>query len=152
MLNRQFVRPASEQAQDYRGFAAVPSPGTPFGSSLSVLDSDDTDGGNPCALVQAFLPAYADDELNNSQQRWVESHLANCPKCANMLQTIESLDECIQREWRDDSPLPSCLERASAIDRIMDALPPAPESEPHFAPKRIHARERWTRFPASARH
>jgi anti-sigma factor RsiW len=152
MLNRHLERPVSVQGQDNHGFSTVPSPGMPFGSSVSVIDSDDTDGGDPCTYAQASLSAYADNELNSSQRRWVASHLANCAKCAEMLNTLQLAEEHLQREWRDDSLLPSSLERAVAIDRIMDALPPAPETEPHFAPKRIHARARWTRFSVSARH
>jgi hypothetical protein len=56
------------------------------------------------------------------------------------------VDETLEREWRDSAPLPSSSQFARSIDSIMDALPDQPAPTPVFAPKRIHARVRWTRF------
>ena len=147
MLNRYHItnnQPAT--AGEPTTFAvALPTSGL-SPSSISVLESDDWDGGDPCATIQAQLSNYADDELNDPQRRGVESHLSGCPKCAAMLNAIFETDDLLLREWRDDSPLPSSFDRHRAIDNIMDALPPLPETQPVFAPKRTHARARWMRF------
>lgn len=148
MLNRKQVTDnLPTQAGDNATFSVVvmPTPGM-SPSSVSVLETDDWDGGSPCARIQMQLSDYADDELDTPQQRFVESHLSNCPKCAAMLNAIFETDDVLLREWRDDSPLPSSLDRNRALDNIMDALPPLPVSQPVFSPKRIHARARWMRF------
>ncbi len=147
MLNRHKVTgnlPA--QAADNTTFSVVMPTSGMSPSSVSVLEADDVDGGDPCTRIQMQLSDYADDELNTPQQRFVESHLSNCPKCAAMLNAIFETDDLLLREWRDDSPLPSSLDRNRTLDNIMDALPPLPETQPVFAPKRLHARARWMRF------
>ncbi len=147
MLNRHKVTEnLPTQAADNATFTVVVSPVMSSASSVSILEADDVDGGDPCAYVRTQLSDYADDELNPSQARFVESHLSDCPKCAEMLNAIFQTDDLLLREWRDDSPLPSSLQRNRAIDNIIDALPPVPETQPIFSSKRRHARARWMRF------
>ena len=147
MLNRhQVTNNLPTQAADNATFTVVVSSDMSPTSSISVLEADDVDGGDPCAYVRTQLSDYADDELNPSQSRFVEGHLSGCPKCAEMLNAIFQTDDLLLREWRDDSPLLSSFERGRAIDNIMDALPPIPENQPIFSAKRIHARARWMRF------
>ncbi len=148
MLNRTSVtNHLPKQAADPATFSVVVMPVSGMlPSSVSVLEADDWDGGDPCTRIQAQLSDYADDELNDPQQRFVESHLSNCPKCAAMLNAIFETDDVLLREWRENSPLPSSLDRSRALDNIMDALPSLPESQSVFAPKRTHARARWMRF------
>ena len=108
---------------------------------------DGDEGGNEaCRLVAVNLSAYLDGELDADQQRVVEAHLDHCAQCTAALDTLEITDTLIEREWRDNAPLPSSSEVKSSIDSIMAALPPAPVSTPEFAPKRVHAKARWMRF------
>ncbi len=108
---------------------------------------DDRSGGEDgCRLVGLNLPAYQDDALDPDTRNAVEAHLGHCVRCASNLEALRKTDEAIQREWRESAPLPSSLEVHVAMDAIMDALPPAPVETVEFAPKRVHARNRWTRF------
>ena len=106
----------------------------------------DEGGNEACRLVAVNLSAYLDGELDVDQQQVVEAHLDRCPKCSASLDEMHTTDTIIEREWRDNAPLPSSSEVRNAIDSIMAALPPAPVSAPEFAPKRVHAKARWMRF------
>jgi anti-sigma factor RsiW len=106
------------------------------------------EGGEPesCRLVSVNLSAYLDDELDPDQAQLVTEHLNMCAGCAGLLATMAEMDETMEREWRESTPLPSSSQVRSSVDAIMDALPPAPAEHPTFAPRRIHARTRWIRF------
>jgi len=103
-------------------------------------------GDDACAFVSVNLSAYQDGELDPDSLKLIVSHLAHCPNCAAAFDALQEVDETLEREWRDSAPLPSSSQFASALDAIMDALPDEPVATPVFAPKRIHARVRWTRF------
>jgi len=109
---------------------------------------DRWEGGQPeaCRLVAVNLSAYLDNELDPDQSEMVTAHLEACADCADLLDAMYDTDEEIQREWREDTPLPSSSQFRRSIDAIMDALPAEPVAEPVFAPKRVHARTRWVRF------
>ena len=102
--------------------------------------------GDTCELVAANLSAYQDGELDTIQTRLVAAHVGNCPRCAEIFEAIQETDETIQREWRECAPLPSSLHFEQAVNGIMAALPPVPAQPVTFAPRRVHARARWTRF------
>lgn len=103
-------------------------------------------GDDACDFVSVNLSAYQDGELDSDSLKLIVSHLAHCPNCADAFDALQSVDETLEREWRDSAPLPSSSRFARSIDSIMDALPDEPAVAPAFAPKRIHARVRWTRF------
>lgn len=111
-----------------------------------------SDGGDRnremCMLVVTHLSAFQDDELDPEQRHIIAAHLNNCPDCAEVYESIQETDHLLQREWRDETPLPSSSERKQAIDNIMDALPPVPAQSAAFAPKRKHDKARWMRFAA----
>lgn len=119
-------------------FAAVPP---------TLVAGPDWQGGEPeaCKLVSVNLSAYLDDELDPDQADLITNHLGTCADCAALMATIEETDEVVQREWREDSPLPSSSQFKQSIDAIMDALPPARDESVHFAAKRVHSRARWVR-------
>ena len=96
--------------------------------------------------MTAYLSALLDGELDRDTRNRVETHLDNCPHCAANFDAMLAADSLIQREWRDNAPLPSSSEIRIAVDSIMDALPPVPAVTTVFAPKRVHARARWIRF------
>lgn len=127
--------------------AALPTfafiPPTPFAG----YDRDDNDR-EACRLVAVHLAAYLDSELDPDQMDLVTEHLDACGSCRDKMEAIETTDEMILREWRDSAPLPSSSQFRSAVDSIMDALPPAPDVPVQFAPKRVHSRARWIRFAA----
>jgi hypothetical protein len=99
-----------------------------------------------CRLVSVNLSAYLDNELDPDQAQLIANHLGTCAGCAALLDAMEEADEAIQREWREDTPLPSSSQFKQSIGSIMDALPPAPVDAEKLATKRVHARTRWTRF------
>ncbi len=103
-------------------------------------------GDDACEFVSVNLSAYQDGELDSDSLRLVLSHLTHCPHCAAELDALQEMDETLEREWRDCAPLPSSSQFKSSIDAIMDSLPAAAEAPKAFAPKRVHARVRWTRF------
>jgi anti-sigma factor RsiW len=103
-------------------------------------------GDDACEFVSVNLSAYQDGELDPDSLKLIVSHLAHCPNCADAFDALQMVDETLEREWRDSAPLPSSSQFAHSIDSIMDALPNEPAATPAFAPKRIHARVRWTRF------
>lgn len=103
-------------------------------------------GDDACEFVSVNLSAYQDGELDPDTLKLIVSHLAHCPSCAAELDALQAVDETLEREWRDSAPLPSSSQFARSIDAIMDALPGEPAAAPAFAPKRIHAKVRWTRF------
>ena len=106
------------------------------------------EGGEPeaCRLVSVNLSAYLDDELDTDQAQLITDHLNSCPGCAELMVAMETADEEIQREWRENTPLPSSFQFRQSIDSIMDTLPPAPAEAESFGSKRVHARTRWIRF------
>lgn len=124
------------------------------GASFVIVPPGGTSGGgegggggsDACDLVMTNLSAYQDGELDPDQQRIMDAHLAKCPACAANLETLQTTDTFLQREWQESGPLPSSLELRSSVDAIMGALPPAPVAPQKFAPKRVHARARWIRF------
>jgi anti-sigma factor RsiW len=103
-------------------------------------------GDDACEFVSVNLSAYQDGELDPDSLNLIVSHLTHCPNCAAAFDALQSVDETLEREWRDSAPLPSSSQFARSIDSIMDALPEEPAPTPVFAPKRVHARVRWTRF------
>lgn len=128
---------------------ALRRPGVP------PVDSDnDDDGGDPagekCGQVLAALSAYLDGELDNEDDETITAHLRHCSDCSEAYNAIQAADRIVEREWRDDAPLPSPFEKQKRLDAIMDALPPAIQTEPDFAPRRVHARARWMRFATGA--
>ena len=66
--------------------------------------------------------------------------------CADLLDAMEETDEEIQREWREDAPLPSSSQFRHSIDAIMDALPARAEFISAYAANR--AQVLWTTLPA----
>jgi anti-sigma factor RsiW len=152
MLTRKPSR-VTDDAQDG-------NPQFPFGGTGTTSDyrlvpptfdaGEDWQPGEPeaCRLVSVNLSAYIDGELDPDQSALVGNHLNTCPSCTELLIAIEEADEQVQREWRGDTPLPSSSRFRSSVDAIMDALPPVPAEPESFAPKRVHARARWTRFAA----
>lgn len=103
-------------------------------------------GDDACAFVSVNLSAYQDGELDPDSLKLIVSHLAHCPHCAAELDALQAIDETLEREWRDSAPLPSSSQFACSIDAIMDALPGETAAMPAYAPKRVHAKVRWTRF------
>jgi|SRR5579871_2061624 len=148
LRNRQFEKRNSQDADVmmWSQFPDSATPGVPPTGDSGGGDDHNGDGNEACALVAVNLSAYQDDELDPDQQQVVEAHLSHCPKCAALLANIRETDTLIEREWRENAPLPSSLEHRNAIDAIMDALPAAPAVEPTFAPKRVHSKARWVRF------
>lgn len=110
----------------------------------SLQDTDMEAQG--CNFIAANLSAYLDGELDSDQARLVGAHLKQCPHCAEILEAMSTVDETIEREWRESTPLPSSLHFDAAIDNIMDALPSVPVEAVAFAAHRVHARTRWMRF------
>ena len=103
-------------------------------------------GDDACEFVSVNLSAYQDGELDPDSLNLIVSHLTHCPHCAAAFDALQSVDETLEREWRDSAPLPSSSQFAHALDAILKALPDEPAAAPTFAPKRVHARVRWTRF------
>lgn len=103
-------------------------------------------GDDACEFVSVNLSAYQDGELDPDSLKLIVSHLTHCPNCAASFDALQSVDETLEREWRDSAPLPSSSQFARSLDSIMEALPNEPAVTPAFAPKRVHARVRWTRF------
>ena len=110
--------------------------------------NDDNSQPEACQIVAVSLSSYLDAELDQDQDDMIENHLNHCNDCNFLLEAMIATDSQIQREWRENTPLPSSRQVQSSIDSIMEALPQAPSKEPLFAPKRVHARARWTRFAA----
>jgi anti-sigma factor RsiW len=132
---------------------AMPAPAWPESSLTVVPPPPGTAGGSggnggseACNLVVVNLSAYLDDELDPDMQQVVEAHLRNCSRCTEVVAALQTTDTIIQREWRDNAPLPSSSEFRQAVDNLIDALPPAPVKEAPFARKRVHAKARWMRF------
>ncbi len=123
----------------------VPPTGKSGGGGWSGRGGDDA-----CAFVSVSLSAYQDGELDSDSLRIVLSHLSRCPHCVSELDALQTADESLEREWRDSAPLPSSCQFKLSVDAIMDALPPAVDAPKAFAPRRVHARARWTRFAAGA--
>ena len=117
-----------------------PPPATDFGGGRP--------GGEPeaCKLVSVNLSAYLDNELDADQAQLVTNHLDDCADCAALLHIMEDADIQTQREWREDTPLPSSSQFKHSIDSIMGALPPESSERESFAPKRVHSRIRWIRL------
>ena len=46
--------------------------------------------------LNRWLDAYLDGELNESQQTWVEDHLASCPQCQSLLAQRRSLSSLLR--------------------------------------------------------
>lgn len=113
----------------------------------TIMGSFNNSGtGDTCGLVAANLSAYQDGELDSDETRLVAAHVGKCPRCAEIFETLQQTDDEIEREWRESAPLPSSLHYEQAIDSVMAALPAIPVQAPTFAPRRVHARARWTRF------
>ena len=149
MLNRQSnSRRDPQDVNNLRLPEATEYPFAVIPPSFGDADDDGNgDGGNEaCRLVAVNLSAYLDGELDVDQEQVVEAHLDHCPKCQASFDALETTDTLIEREWRDNAPLPSSSEVKSSIDSIMAALPPAPAATLEFAPKRVHAKARWMRF------
>ncbi|HLK55399.1 MAG TPA: zf-HC2 domain-containing protein [Chthonomonadaceae bacterium] len=149
MLNRHSN--SRRDPQDVNNLRAAQSTEYPFAVVPPSYGDGDFGGGHEggneaCRLVAVSLSAYLDGELDEDQQQVVETHLDRCPKCVASLAALETTDTLIEREWRDNAPLPSSSEVKNSIDSIMAALPPAPAATPEFAPKRVHAKARWIRF------
>lgn len=128
---------------------ALRRPGVP-----PVNSDNDDDGGDPagekCGQVLAALSAYLDGELDDEENETITAHLRHCSDCSEAYNAMQAADTIVQREWRDDAPLPSPFERQKRLDALMDALPPVAQPEPDFAPRRVHARARWMRFATGA--
>ena len=107
---------------------------------------NDRGGDDACEFVSVNLSAYQDGELDPDSLHLIVAHLAHCPHCADAFDALQSIDETLEREWRDSAPLSSSSQFARSLDSIMDALPNEPAPIPTFAPKRVHSRVRWTRF------
>jgi anti-sigma factor RsiW len=107
-------------------------------------------GDDACEFVSVNLSAYQDGELDPDSLNLIVSHLAHCPHCASAFDALQMVDETLDREWRDSAPLPSSSHFVGSVNSIMDALPDEPVAAPAFAPKRVHARVRWTRFATGA--
>ena len=113
----------------------------------TIMGSFNNSGmGDTCGLVAANLSAYQDGELDSDETRLVATHVGKCPRCAEIFETLQQNDEAIEREWRESAPLPSSLRFEQGVDSVMAALPAAPVQALAFAPRRVHARARWTRF------
>ncbi len=113
----------------------------------TIMGSFNNSGtGDTCGLVAANLSAYQDGELDSDETRLVAAHVGKCPRCAEIFETLQQTDAEIEREWRESAPLPSSLRYEQAVNSVMAALPAAPVQTPTFAPRRVHARARWTRF------
>lgn len=56
-----------------------------------------------CKVVEDLLPLYKDDVCSDASKKVVEEHLAECPKCSDLLKSLKDnvIDELILRE-RDD--------------------------------------------------
>ena len=123
-------------------FAPAPVVPSDFISDFRNVGKDGFGGG--CSRGMEAISAYLDGELDPDSRDETETHLSRCPQCAATYAALLETDAMIQREWRDNAPLPSAFAMQGAIDSIMDALPPVPA--PVFAPKRVHAKARWMRF------
>jgi len=128
------------------------------------FSGDDDDRG--CGFSTELISAYIDQELDADTENSVAQHLNSCPACAGVYAEMLLVDETIQVqyhwEWRDSTPLPlhvnedaaayavdgaAASRPVDAIDRIMAMLPEGEQQSPVYAPRRVHARARWMRFP-----
>ena len=145
-------RPSDLMADLRNGVSDSPS-GNPSGFVPAPpykggFNSDDSFKPEACRIVAVNLSSYLDAELDQDQDEMIENHLDHCNDCTSLLEAMIATDSQIQREWRDSTPLLLSPLAKRSIDSIMDALPPAPEKQPIFSSKRVHARARWTRFAA----
>lgn len=121
-----------------------------FGPTPPRTGLADSGGSDDCDRTAAYLPAYADNELDADHRLSVENHLNKCVLCAASLDRLQQIDRYIQREWRESAPLPSSSDHTSAVASIMAALPPAAELPVSYAPRRVHVRIRWSRIATAA--
>ncbi|MFB9326411.1 zf-HC2 domain-containing protein [Paenibacillus aurantiacus] len=47
--------------------------------------------GTPCEIIRDLLPLYADEVCSEVGARWVEAHLAECPRCRSELANIQTV-------------------------------------------------------------
>jgi anti-sigma factor RsiW len=154
MLTREQIQESTEadpQEMDLtiplRGFSARDRNALPpTGRSGGNGGRPGRGGDDACEFVSVNLSAYQDGELDSDSLKLIVSHLSHCPHCSAAMDALQEIDETLEREWRDSAPLPSSSQFARSIASIMDALPDEPAATPAFAPKRVHARARWTRF------
>jgi hypothetical protein len=153
MLTREQIQDGMEDPQEMDTIATLPDFSKRDRNALPPTGRSGGKGGWPgrggddaCEFVSVNLSAYQDGELDPDSLKLIVSHLAHCPHCAAAFDALQEVDETLEREWRDSAPLPSSSQFAASIDSIMDSLPSEPAATPVFAPKRIHARVRWTRF------
>ncbi len=124
--------------------------------------SGDADGRD-CGFSTELISAFIDQELDPEAHNLVAQHLNSCPACSGAYAQMLLVDETIhiEWEWRDSTPLPLCVipeeqgdasatDPLDAIDRIMAMLPAGEPQSPIFAPRRVHARARWMRFPPTS--
>ena len=48
---------------------------------------------NPCSIVQDLLPLYADNTCSPGTREYVEEHIADCPACKALLESMKELIE-----------------------------------------------------------
>jgi len=153
MLTREQIQDSTDDPQEMEFTVTLPDYSKRDRNALPPTGRSGGKGGWPgrggddaCEFVSVSLSAYQDGELDPESLQLIVSHLAHCPHCAAAFDALQSVDETLEREWRDSAPLPSSSQFARSLDSIMDALPSEPAPTPVFAPKRVHARVRWTRF------
>lgn len=122
-------------------FAVIPPT-----ASFDGRGGDDNRDSEACRLVLVNLSAFLDDELDADQQVVIERHLVQCSACSAHLADMEETDGYLEREWRDNAPLPSSSQFKHSIDSIMDAIPQTPAKQAEFMSKRVHSKTRWMRF------
>src|SRR5579862_10028678 len=125
-------------------FKSSAYPGGPAGSPPNNSGGGSGDDHNPfneaCNLVLVNLAAYQDGELDPDTFNLVDDHASRCTRCSAVLSSMQELDRQIQREWRENSPLPTSFQLQRSVDSIMAQLPQEPAAQPEYTPKRVHAR------------
>jgi len=69
-----------------------------------------------CQLTQRFVPVYMDGELDLVRTIEMETHLQNCPVCAQKLEDQQELRSALQRSW------PAYAAPAALRERIQSSI------------------------------
>lgn len=67
-----------------------------------------------CDRVQDLLTAFADDDLSASDKAFVETHLASCPECAELLGLLRAADAALA-SFSEVEPPAALRERLYAV-------------------------------------
>ncbi len=88
-------------------------------------DGDDAGGSrSECGWFIERMSAYQDGELENNDTRLVAAHIEGCTRCTRIFAALQATDDLLQREWRDDAPLPasSSLLTSSSASSVVSSV------------------------------